>query len=138
MDAILTALNAFRQSTVFTALQPFFLSLAVTLPLLMALAVVERDAVIKAVRDALRHAGITDKEVGYHFGQISKGLVSHLLNGERPMTLDRLALLPAEFWQWFAVELAGLVDVPATVQVGARLKRRQLRMDMHKHKEGVA
>ncbi len=138
MDAILTALNAFRQSTVFTALQPFFLSLAVTLPLLMALAVVERDAVIKAVRDALRHAGITDKEVGYYFGEISKGLVSHLLSGDRPMTLDRLALLPVEFWQWFAVALAESAGVPHTVEVGARLRRRQARMSIEQHKQEVA
>lgn len=135
MDAILAALNAWHQST---QLPHWFAAAVLGAGVVLVQIVVQRDDLLADLRAALRHAGLADKEAAYAMG-VSKGLASHKLHGERPLTFDAAAKLPAEVWQWFAVALAERYGVPATVTAGARLARRQARMSMTQHarKEAV-
>lgn len=133
MDVILNALNESRQLTVFTVIQQVALYGGAALSAVLVAMAVCRDE----VKAAMRMADISRKEAAITMG-ISEPLLSMRLSGEKPLTFESLAPMPAVFWQWFAVALAQRVGVPATVDVGARLARRQARMSLSTNKEGVA
>jgi hypothetical protein len=123
MDPILDALNAWRQSTEFAAALPWLRAGVAAAATLLALTAVLTPAdVLADIREALRHAGIPDKVVAMDM-EISKGLASLKLHGERPLTVQALAKLPTEFWQWLAVELAERHGMPQEIETGARLAR---------------
>ncbi len=135
MENILHSLLAFQQTTMFAAALPY-LRVAFALAVVFAMSVViAPEDVLADVRAALRHADVTPKAF-----TCNKGVVSEKLTGKRPLTLQTLAPLPVEFWQWFAVQLAARVGVPQTVAAGARLARRQARMSLshNNQREGVA
>src|SRR5687767_9320427 len=98
-DAILHSLNTWREGTDFPLWLPylragvlFVVGLCVGGTLAMA---VQVDDVLADVRAALRHAGLTDKEVTGFFGG-SRGNCADRLSGERALTVQKLALLPIE------------------------------------------
>lgn len=135
MDTILNTLNLWRESTGFA---PVAHALAVVLLAVTALVgvAVQRDDLLADLRDAIRHAGLSDKQVAAEM-HVSKGLCSLKLHGGRPMTLDALSALPAEVFQWLAVQLAQRFGLPDEVQTGVRLSR-QARMQMPHKKAGAA
>lgn len=137
MDAILSLLNESRNSTLFPLFQWAGMLAVLVLTALSMLAlgsVVCRDE----VKAALRHADISHKEAAITMG-ISEGLLSRKLSGDKPLTFESLAPLPAIFWQWFAVVLSQRHGVPALVASGARLSRRRARMSLSmQQKVGVA
>ncbi len=121
MDAILEALNEFRKGTQFPAYLPylravFFVALF-GLPAIVS-ALLASDVLVD-IRAALRMAGIPEKATW----NISAGKISEKLNGVRPLTVQALADLPAEFWRCFAVVTAQRHGVPHFVQVGAALQQ---------------
>jgi hypothetical protein len=122
MDPILDALNTWRESTQFAAVLPWLRVAATAVAGLAALAVVTPSDVLADIRAALRHAGIPDKVAAMEM-EVSKGLASLKLSGERPLTVQALSKLPTEFWQWLAVEIAERHGVPEVVEAGARLSR---------------
>jgi hypothetical protein len=124
MDGILAALNASRQSTLFTLA---FHTVAVLAPLVMVLMAVSRDDLRRDVSEALRHVGMSRKEAAITMG-ISEGLLSLKLSGAKPLALESFWVLGAEFWQWFHLLGAHRVGVPALAGSAARLLRRQARM----------
>jgi hypothetical protein len=139
MDSILSALNSFEQSNIFTVLQPwlrlvFLSAMGAGCCVLMALT---SDDVLAAFRRAVRRADLSDKQAAADMG-VCPSLFSLRMNGGKPLTVEAWVKLPAEVHQWFAVELAMLVGVPKAVDVGARLDRRQAPMSLNSHKEGVA
>ena len=104
-------------------------------PVVLAMAV--RAEMRADIRSAMRHAGMSEKEAAITLN-VSQGLLSRKLSGEKPLTFESLEGLPAIFWQWFAVLMAQRHGVPALVGTGARLSRRQARMGMAVQKVGVA
>lgn len=127
MDAIIVAAESFRQSHLFTAVvRPVLLAM----PLVLVLAVVQRDDLLRSIREALHHAELQHKAVAGYMGDVNLSLVSLRLNGGKPLTVDTLAKLPVEFWQWWAVCVNRQVGTPALVRSGARLARRQARMSL--------
>lgn len=144
LDSILHALNEFREGTSYPVVLPYLRYAVVFIVGLCAgfASAVQVDDVLADVRAALRHAGITDKEVTSYFGG-SRGNCADRLCGERALTLQKLATLPVEFWQWWAVSVAARHGIPVPVTTGARLARRahrQARMSLHprSQKAGVA
>lgn len=131
MDAIFYYLQSFFQTTEFAVIKPYlrllFGGLWVGAYAFTAVVLTSED-VLAAVREALRHADVTPKAF-----TCNKGVVSEKLTGKRPLTLQSLAPLPTEFWQWFAVQLAARVGVPHDVMAGARLARRQAQMNLPHH-----
>lgn len=125
MDTILDLLNQSRQSTLFPLCQIAATAGGMVLTLLCAGAVICRDE----VNAALRMADISHKEAALTMG-ISEGLLSRKLSGDKPLTFESLAKLPAIFWQWFAVALAHTHGIPALAGSAARLSRRQARMSL--------
>lgn len=140
MDAILQFLNESRQTTVFPII--VWVSSCVTCCGAFAVGVVlasdRRGVLLEAVKEAMRMADVALTSAAIDM-DVSKGVLSRKLSGEKPLSLDALSCLPDEFFQWFAVALAQRVGVPQTVQVGARLARRQARMSLtQQQKVGVA
>jgi len=139
MDAILRTLNDWRQSTEFTELLPYFraaLSGVWTGAMLALASLLTRDDLLADIRAALRDAGLSDKQAAADMA-ISNGLCSRKLHGDKPLSVDALAHLSPEFFQWLAVRLAARVGVPVAVDAGTKLARRA-RMGLPSHKEGVA
>jgi hypothetical protein len=136
MDSILNLLNTLREGTLFPVVHLVASLIAAGVPfMLMA---VDRDDLLLAVREAMRLAGITDKAARIDLG-VAKGNLADRLAGNRPMTLDVLARMPLEFFQWWPVVLAKHYGLPTTIEVGARLARRQARMTLEARiKAGVA
>lgn len=136
MDAILSALNGWHQSTGFTE-SLGLLRLVFFGVLGLAVVIVQRDDLLADLRAAIAHAGMSDKQVAADM-DISKGLCSLKLHGGRPLTVDAIAKLPVEVLQWFAVTLAHHVGLPKEVSTGARLARAQVRMTIRDRKAGAA
>jgi len=139
MDPILQALNDWRQSTEFPPLLPYLRALLI--PVLFGgptvlVHLLTRDDLLADIRAALRDAGLSDKQAAADMA-ISKGLCSRKLHGDKPLSVDALAHLSPEFFQWLAVRLAARVGVPVAVDAGTKLAR-QARMGLPSHKEGVA
>lgn len=133
MDAILNALNAWRESQDFAAALPWLRLLCGGLTTIAILASqVSADDLLDALRKAIKHAGLSDKQAAAEMG-VTHGLASLKFNGQRPLTMQAAATLPKEVWQWFAVEVASLVGTPRQVRVGLRL--RQARMTLPKSRE---
>lgn len=131
MDAILDPLNAWRESSDYSLWLPYLRFAAMFVlgcVVGVGVALTEQD-VLADIRAALRHAGINDKAVTAYFN-VNYGNCSDRLRGERPLTVAKLASLPSEFWQWFAVATASRHGVPVLVTTGARLHRRQARMGL--------
>ncbi len=140
MGEILDLLNSFREGSLYPLALPY-LKVAALLIVGAGAGVamtVRCDDALADVRTALRQAGITDKEAAGYFGG-SIGNFSDRMTGERSLTIQKLASLPAEFWRWWAVATAVRHGLPVPVTVGARLARRQARMSMpQSQKVGVA
>lgn len=140
-DALLHAIHAWRDATELPWWCPSLRMFGVVVIGFCwgaALAVLQPDDVLGDIRKALRHAGLSDKEASFFF-KVGKATCSKKLSGVHPLTVQKLALLPVEFWQWWAVVTAVRHGVPAPVTTGARLARRQARMSLASHnKEGAA
>jgi hypothetical protein len=134
MDFILASLNDWQQSPNFAVALPWLRLVCAGLTTIAILASqVSAEDLLAALRQAIKHAGLSDKQVAAEMG-VTHGLASLKLHGQRPLTLQAAATLPREVWQWFAVEVASLVGTPRQVRVGLRL--RQARMALpHSHKE---
>jgi hypothetical protein len=139
MDAILTALHAFRETNDFAAWQHVGRHVVLGLGVIVFIAATFSEAdVLADVRAALRLAGLSDKAAAADMA-VNQGLCSQKLHGDRPLTIRALSLLPTEFWRWFAVVTAQRHGVPVMVTAGARLARRQARMSVPRDpKAGVA
>jgi hypothetical protein len=77
---------------------------------------------LRALRRALGHAGVSDKQVAIGAG-LSASVTGRKLRGEKPVTFEFLNSLPVEAIQWFAVELSAAVGTPPQVESGARLRQ---------------
>lgn len=138
MHPILDGLNAWHQSREFAVWLPWIrLAFAFFAGVAYAMAsAIQCDELLADVRAALRKAGITDKAFAAD-AAISAGLASIKLNGVRPLTVQTLAKLPAEFWQWFAVQLACRVGTPKEVRIGGKLRQARMTLTTQR-KAGIA
>lgn len=139
MDPILDALNSFRQGIDYPLYLPYlrFGVMVVVGCCVGIMSALTSEDVLADIRSAIRHAGLTDKDVTAFFA-VTRGNCSDRLRGERPLTIQKLASLPVEFWQWWAVTMARRHGVPVEVTTGARLARRQARMALNHDKAGAA
>jgi predicted transcriptional regulator len=80
------------------------------------------SAVLKALRDALRHADVSQEKVA-HAIHMNKGSLSRHLHREGGVTLARLSKFPEseKTIQWFAVGLLEQLGLPREMQRAARL-----------------
>ena len=122
MDTILAALMDLRQSSYLPLIQPVVFFVFFVLPVAMfGVAFCRED-----IRAALRHVGLSEKEVAFDLG-ICQALLSRKLSGDKALTFESLENMPREFWQWFAVLLAQRYGTPDVTEAAAAL-RRQARM----------
>ena len=133
MDFILASLNSWRESQDFAVVLPWLRVAVAGLATIAILASqVSADQLLDALRQAIKHAGLSDKQAAAEMG-VTHGLASLKLSGQRPFTLQTAATLPKEVWQWFAVEVAARVGTPRQVRVAHRL--RQARMTLPKSRQ---
>lgn len=143
VSAILATIRRVAKATQLSSWLPALIGFGLLTPCsVMGPAVDQVAELLKDLREVLRLAGLSDKEVA-HYLNINKGLCSKKLNGERPLQMASLALLPIDVKRWLAVRWVMRHGVPVEVLAGARLHRRAHRMarmalPTPTHKAGIA
>lgn len=136
VSGILASLMRASKATVLPAL-PSLIGFGLLTPCVAVSTDADRE-LLQDLREALRLAGLSDKEVA-HYLNINKGLCSKKLGGERPLSFNALSLLPVDVRRWLAVRWVMRHGIPVEVQLGARLERRAARMALKSQlKAGVA
>ncbi len=88
----------------------------------------ELDAILTALKAALRHADVAQEKAALFIG-MDKGQLSREINGGGGLSLKRLAELPTEALQWWAAELIAVLGFPQEIEQGIAAKKRMARMD---------
>jgi hypothetical protein len=135
MRTILSILTRAGKATQLPAWLPCLIGYGLMAPCITVTTDADRE-LLQDLRAALRLAGLSDKEVA-HYLQINKGLCSKKLNGERPLSITALALLPVDVQRWLAVRWVMRHGAPVEVHAGARLHRRAARMALHASQKAV-
>ena len=82
----------------------------------------ELDVLLRALKAGLRHADVAQEKAALFMG-INKGQLSREINGGGGLNLKRLAELPKEALQWWAVTVLQELDMPVELQQASRVTR---------------
>lgn len=122
MDAILDFLKAAHQSQYWPLIRFVWLLLSMGLPFMFGVVITNddiRDRMYAALQAAYRRAGVSNTAAAIN-AHIGESLASKKLRGEKPATLDFLAMSP-EALPWFGLELIHAFGLPDVAMTAAKV-----------------
>lgn len=123
METILTVIEALRQSQHWTLIRSCLVGGLVAAPGLLVLMAVCREQLYAAAREGVRLAGISNTAAAIN-AHICESLASKKLNGQKPLTLDFLAMQDVPAVQFFALEILKTFGMPPLAHVAADAQSR--------------
>lgn len=127
MDSILHFLNGLRESQYWPVykvlLTALFALVMVGAPMLVGAMAVCRDELYGAVREAFRLAGVSNTAAAID-ARIGESLASKKLRGEKPLTLDFLAMQDAAVLQFLGLNLIQHYGLPPIAMTATRVQAR--------------